>query len=447
MTGYPSWGRYPAARQRVRALAWAGDELPLPQNGGSVLPRGLGRSYGDSCLNDGGWLLDTTRLDHLIELDAERGLLRCEAGVSLAAILEIALPRGWFLPVTPGTKHVTIGGAVANDVHGKNHHRAGTFGRFVTRFELLRSDCGRIVCTPEQNASLFQATIGGLGLTGLITWVELRLKPVVGGFIDVESVRFDGLDAFFDLAVDSDARFEYTVAWVDCAARGPRLGRGLLLRGNHAPLAERAPARPPRLAVPFDLPGSGFLLNRLTLRAFNAAYYGRQRREIVRRRVSFDPFFYPLDGVRDWNRLYGTRGFLQYQCLVPPTEGRAVMRSIFGRVAEAGEGSFLAVLKLFGELPSPGLLSFPRPGVTLALDFAIRGPETFALLDQLDALVASAGGRVYPAKDARMSARSFRQYFPEWEELRTFVDPAFSSSFWRRVTAEAGPDEGCPSAS
>ena len=432
---HASWGNYPkATRQRVVPLHWRCDPLPLPLEGGSVLPRGLGRSYGDSCLNDGGVLLDATLLDHLIEFDREAGRVRCEGGVSLADLLALIVPAGWFLPVTPGTKHVTVGGAVANDVHGKNHHRVGTFGCFVTRFELLRSTGERLLCSPTDNEALFRATIGGLGLTGVITWVEIQLRRVEGPAVDVESVRFDGLDGFFELAQASDERFEYTVAWIDCLARGRALGRGLLLRGNHAPADDASPSRPPRLraTVPFDAPA--FLLNRWTIRGFNALYYHRQRRRSVARRVHYDPFFYPLDSIGSWNRLYGRRGFLQYQCVVPHAGGREATRDLLSHVATSGEGSFLAVLKLFGDVPSPGLLSFPRPGVTLALDFPNRGPVTSRLLGDLDWVVRRHGGRVYPAKDARMSAADFQAWYPEWQELARLADPAFSSSFWRRVT-------------
>jgi FAD/FMN-containing dehydrogenase len=435
MSRHASWGNYPtAARQRVLGVHWRDDDLPVPSDGSTLLPRGLGRSYGDSCLNDGGTLLDTTRLCHLIEFDRTAGLLRCEGGVSLGDILEITVPHGWFLPVTPGTKQVTVAGAVANDVHGKNHHGSGTFGRFVTRFELVRSDGQRLLCSAHENEDLFGATIGGLGLTGLMTWVELRLKRVESALIDVESVRFDNLDAFFELTSDSDARFEYTVAWVDCLARDHDLGRGIFIRGNHAAASDGpAPsARRSRLSVPCFAPG--FLLNRWTLRAFNSLYYARHRERIVRRTTHHESFFYPLDSVRDWNRLYGRRGLLQYQCLVPHDGGREAVRAMFSRISASGEGSFLAVLKVFGDQPSPGLLSFPRPGITLALDFPNRGHRTLDLLDELDSLVRRHGGRVYPAKDARMSPQSFQAYFPEWREFSRFVDPAFSSGFWRRVT-------------
>jgi FAD/FMN-containing dehydrogenase len=427
-----SWGKYPAvADQRVHRLRWR-DE-PWPAASGTLLPRGLGRSYGDSCLNAGGTLLETLQLDHIVRFDRAQGLLCCEAGTSLAAVLDLILPAGWFLPVTPGTRQVTVGGCLANDVHGKNHHRAGAFGCFVERFELARSDGRRLICSPTENPELFRATIGGLGLTGLVTWVEFRLRRIAGPWIDHESIRFGGLDEFFALAAESDQAFEYTVAWIDCLARGPRLGRGLFLRGNHSPAPGPA-ARPRsgRLGIPFDAPE--LLLNRATLGAFNGAYYWRQLRRVRRGLTHAERFFYPLDGIADWNRLYGRRGLLQYQCVVPHAAGPAAVRALVERVAASGEGSFLAVLKIFGDRPSPGLLSFPRPGVTLALDFPNRGASTLALLERLDQELRGTGGRVYPAKDARMSAASFQAYYPAWRELERWIDPAFSSSFWRRVT-------------
>jgi FAD/FMN-containing dehydrogenase len=413
-------------------VVWRSDPLPLDGVRGPVLPYACGRSYGDSCLNDGGVLLDVRRLDRLIAFDTERGLLRCEAGVTLADILALTVPRGWFLPVVPGTRWVSVGGAIANDIHGKNHHRAGTFGAHVTRLELLRSSGERVLCAPDN--ALFQATVGGLGLTGVILWAEIRLARVPGAGIAVERIRFPGLDAFFELSAEDQA-FEYTVAWVDCLARGRRLGRGIYMRGDHAPMdgPVPSPVRPARLTVPVDAPAG--LLNRLTLGLFNEAYYRAQAGTRRRAIVPYAPFFFPLDGVGDWSRLYGPRGFVQYQCVVPDAPGGQPVRIIFERIARSGEPASLAVLKRFGTARSPGLLSFPRAGFTLAVDFAVRGPRTWALLDDLDAIVREAGGAVYPAKDARMSPESFRAFFPGLERFTVHRDPQFSSSFWRRVHA------------
>lgn len=428
---YPSWGRYPASRPaRVHRLRWRDERLPVCRE--RILPYGNGRSYGDSCLNDAGVLIDMRGLDRFIHFDRQAGVIRCEAGVLLSDILDLVVPAGWFLPVTPGTRFVTVGGAIANDVHGKNHHRAGSFGRHVRAFELLRSDGTRQLCTPEQNADWFAATIGGLGLTGAIVWAELALAPIPGPMMSVETIRMRSLDAFFALSAESDRDYEYTVAWVDCLARGNALGRGLFMRANHVRGASGA-ARAGRLqpVVPITPPFS--LVNDWSLRPLNALYYHRLRRERVQRVGHYEPFFYPLDGVRHWNRLYGPRGFLQYQCVVPERSGPDVITRLLERIAEARTGSLLSVLKVFGDRPSPGWLSFPRPGVTLALDFPNRGRRTLDLLTRLDELVLAAGGAVYPAKDARMSPALFRQAFPRWTCLGRYVDPAFSSDLWRRL--------------
>ncbi len=429
-----SWGRYPrAAHQRVVPVVWRDDPPALDRIAGTVLPHAFGRSYGDCCLNDGGTLLDVAGLDRIIAFDHSIGVLRCEAGVSLAEILELVVPRGWFLPVLPGTRWVSVGGAIANDIHGKNHHRAGTFGRHVTRLELIRSDGRRHVCSSEHEPELFRATVGGLGLTGLILWAELQLVRTPGAGISLERIRFRGLDEFFDLVAE-DGGHEYTVAWVDCLSDGRRLGRGIYLRGEHATWSGKPPSprRGARLVVPLGFPGG--LLSRTAFSAFNALYYRRQLSNVVRTSVDYESFFFPLDGIGAWNRLYGRPGFLQHQCVVPDDGGR-VLRLLLERIARSGEAAGLGVLKRFGEISSPGLLSFPRPGLTLAVDLAFRGTSTLALLDALDAIVRDAGGAVYPAKDARMTSASFQAFFPRWREFAAHVDPRFSSSFWRRVAA------------
>lgn len=433
---YQSWGRYPPqARQTAVRLRWRDEPLPSEvEQGASLLPYGNGRSYGDSCLNDGGVLLDTRGLDRFIRFDTAAGLLCCESGVLLSTILDFIVPRGWFLPVTPGTKYVTVGGAIANDVHGKGHHRQGTFGCHVRRFELLRSNGSRLVCSPHENGEWFRATIGGLGLTGVIVWAEIALKRIVNPHLDCETVRCRNLEEFLDLFGESDRDYEYTVGWLDCLARGASLGRGLLMRANHAGEGCPIRPRPPRrlLSVPAQPPVS--LVNGLTLRVFNRLYYHRYLAGRRRSVVHYERFFYPLDSICDWNRIYGPRGFLQYQCVVPVAERQEPVRELLRRIAIGGTGSFLTVLKVFGDRRSPGLLSFPRPGVTLALDFPNKGQSTLRLLESLDEIVRQAGGAVYPAKDARMSAESFRHYYPDWKEMRDYVDPRFSSSFWRRVT-------------
>ena len=428
-----SWGRHPRVTERaVHPVSWTHEPLPEPGPGVTLLPHGQGRSYGDACRNAGGVLLTTERLDHFLGFDPATGVLRCESGVTLDAILRLVVPQGWFLPVTPGTKFVTVGGAIANDVHGKNHVREGTFGRHLLRLELLRSDGSRRECSPEENADWFGATVGGLGLTGLITWAELRLRRVNNPYILQETHAFGDLEAFLTLLAASEHDFEFNVAWVDSLARGRHLGRGLFYRGQYAPPqfgpVPRARPATPALAVPFDLPG--FALNRVSVAAFNALQYRLRPQGLVH----YEPFFYPLDAVHGWNRIYGRQGFLQFQCVVPRSDaGVDALREILDRSAHSGLPSFLTVLKVYGDLPSPGWMSFPRRGFSLALDFAHRGERTYRLVDTLDALTRAAGGRVYPAKDARMSPESFRAYYPEQTRFGGYLDPAFSSSFWRRV--------------
>ncbi|MCV6636506.1 FAD-binding oxidoreductase [Candidatus Albibeggiatoa sp. nov. NOAA] len=439
---FESWGRFPRVSQTVKTIRWRHEILPL-DNKSNILPYGLGRSYGDVCLNDNGLLLHTRQLNRFISFDEDTGLLRCEAGVSFAEILQHFVPRGWFLPTTPGTKYVTVGGAIANDVHGKNHHRAGTFGQHITQFELVTSDGQRHICSPQNKTEYYNATIGGLGLTGLITWAEFHLRPIHHRAIHQQMVKFANLEDFFQLSAESDEKYEYTMAWVDCLAQGDNVGRGIFFRGNHVAkdqVKELIPNWQPPLVqklpevlrtMPINLPS--FALNSLTVKAFNFLLYHKQRIPIIEEFVDYEPFFYPLDSILEWKRLYGTNGFLQYQFVVP-YEDHQVIRKILQTIAKSGLSSFLAVLKTFGELESPGLLSFPRKGVTLALDFPIKGEKTFLLLEQLDDMVQEAGGAVYPCKDARLSPRHFKAYYPQWEEFAQYTDSRFSSSFWRRVT-------------
>jgi FAD/FMN-containing dehydrogenase len=450
---YLSWGRAHRYAHHAFSPGFIDDArsalATAVANGESVLPYGLGRSYGDCCLNQGQALLDTHALDRFIAFDPATGELECESGVSLADILALLVSRPadeprWFLPVTPGTKFVTVGGAVANDVHGKNHHSAGCFGNHVRSLRLLRSDGIARDCSPEVNTELFRATVGGLGLTGLILSARLALAQVPGYGLESEDIRYDDLDAFFRLSDESQSDWQYTVAWVDCLARGRRLGRGVFSRARHcATLPSRARAHSrfawePRFAMPTDAPG--FMLNRKLVRAFNAVRWQRFSRQPDRQLRAFDPVLYPLDAIGHWNRLYGPRGLFQYQCVVPNAVARDAIRTLLERIAESGHSAFLAVLKIFGDVPSPGLLSFPLPGATLALDLPNRGRETLALMDDLDGIVAESGGRLYPAKDGRMSGADFRRGFPQWKEFSGHVDPAFSSSFWRRVSVDSGAD-------
>src|SRR6201987_1521972 len=435
---FESWGRYPKYRADVVPLYWTSDfPLSSPRPGAdqaAMLPVGMGRSYGDSCLLDGGTLLDARGLDRFIAFDAATGLLRCEAGVTLAEILDFAVPRGWFLPVTPGTKFVTVGGAIANDIHGKNHHVAGTFGCHVPRFELVRSNGQKYECPPAQNQSLHEPTIGGLGLTDLITWAEVQLRPIVSRKIKYEGIKFLGIEEFVALSRASQ-HLEYTVAWIDCVSTGKNFARGIFMQGDHSEQPDDLkPSGKPRLTLPVDLPG--FLMNKASIGAFNALYYAKQFAKRKTALVDFEPFFYPLDSVHHWNRAYGKQGLLQFQCVLPwePDFQQGIIQ-VLKAITASGLASFLAVIKVFGDVRSPGMMSFPAPGITLALDFPVRGERSFDLTERLGNITAEYGGKMYPAKDARMAPRHFQHFYPQWEEFARYIDPAFLSAFWERVTA------------
>ncbi|MGA2568850.1 MAG: FAD-binding oxidoreductase [Pseudolabrys sp.] len=426
-----SWGRVFKAPHPVTTPAFLSDACAaLTGSKRSTLALGAARSYGDVCLNRDNELVCTTALDRMIEADWSTGIIRAEAGLTLDALLRIVVPKGWFLPVTPGTKFVTLGGAVANDVHGKNHESAGTVGCHVRRIGLARSSGDVLELSESENSELFQGTIGGLGLTGFILWVELALKQIGSSDIEVETLAIADLDHFFRLAAGS-ADWEYTVAWVDCLAKGKGLGRGLFMRGRHWPQGALRVHRSPRLAVPFDAPS--WLLNSTTVRLFNLAY--RSRPWVMgRQTVHYDPFFYPLDSILNWNRLYGPRGFFQHQSVVPMHAAVGAVQRLLTLTGDFQEGSFLVVLKLFGERKSPGLLSFPIAGATLALDLPNHGDSTRKLLQAMTDMVVEAGGRVYPAKDATMSAEAFRLGYSQWPRLESLRDPKIMSDFWRRVT-------------
>jgi FAD/FMN-containing dehydrogenase len=431
MTG--GWGLLPfTGPARVLEQDWRFEPLPDLGDGDSFLPYGQGRSYGDSCINSDGTQLSTRRLNRLIRFDSDRGILHCEAGVTLNEILQVIVPMGWFLPVVPGTRFVTLGGAIANDVHGKNHHRAGSFGCHVRSLTLLRSDGSRPACSSSENSSLFEATIGGLGLTGLIVDAEINLIPIVSADMEVENLVFLDIDQFNALSRES-VDWDYTVSWVDTCARGGQVGRGIFTRARHA--ENRSGLEPgraaPLLSVPFALPWS--LVNSLTVNPFNRAYFWAGKRKSGVRYEHFQSFLFPLDGIASWNRMYGSNGVYQYQCVVPPQDRDDAIKTLLRDIQRSGEASFLVVLKEFGDRRSPGMLSFPRPGVTLALDFPNRGGETRRLLDSFDETVRGVGGAIYPAKDARMPADLFASSFPRLEAFRPEVDPKFSSAFWRRV--------------
>lgn len=430
-----SWGR---AHRDAQSLVMPSDPAELTaalnqaeQDGALTLAHGNGRSYGDSCLNSGHRLISMKRLDCLRSFDEQTGVLVAEPGVTLDAVLRSCVPRGWFLPVTPGTRFVTLGGAVANDIHGKEHHKAGSFGHHVLRLRLLRSDAAEQDVGPGD--SLFHATVGGLGLTGLITEVTLQLKKIRSAYLECDEVRFSTLKQFFDLSHESEDQWPYIVAWIDCVGNRSGQTRGIFSRARFlcdGRLHTHATGTGIR-RVPLELPR--WTLNRWSIKAFNELFYRKQLTDFRKLTTHYAPFFYPLDSISGWNRMYGNRGFYQYQCVVPAADEREVTTRIIRRIGQSGQGSFLSVLKRFGDARSVGLMSFPMPGTTLALDFRNQGEATHALFADLDALVVAAGGRLYPAKDGRMPADVFRSGYPNLESFKSMVDPLFSSTFWRRV--------------
>lgn len=430
---FECWGRYPTYGANIIPLHWQSDFSAItPSLLNGALPVGMGRSYGDVCLLKDGNLLVTTGMNRLIDFDPETGLLTAEAGVTLAQILDFAVPRGFFLPVSPGTKYVTLGGAIANDIHGKNHHMAGTIGCHITQFELIRSDGTHKLCSPTQNPDWFAATIGGLGLTGFISWATLRLKPIVSRMIDYEGIQFHGIDEFLDLT-DQSKDIEYTVSWVDVTSTGKNFARGIFMQGDHsAKRDDLKPSQKPKLVFPFNAPG--FALNHLSVSLFNTAFFHKQIHKRVVALQDYEPFFYPLDKVLHWNRMYGKRGLLQFQYVIPWEHAKEGTIAILHEVAKSGMASFLAVLKAFGDVPSPGMMSFPKPGITLSLDFPIKPDRTFPLVRRLADMTREFGGRLYPAKDAAMTASQFQAFYPQWEHFARYRDPLLTSSFWERVT-------------
>ena len=425
-----SWGRLSVDPHHVVGLNDPSRVKSLVCHGTHPgVAHGMGRSYGDVCLNPEGTLWVTTGLDHFIAFDDSTGRLVCESGVLLRDIQRLVIPRGWILPVTPGTQLVTVGGAIANDVHGKNHHVLGSFGDHVQNLTLIRTDGAVIQCGPHEQADWFAATVGGLGLTGVITQAEIQLRRVAGPWLDTETVPFANLDEFFQLADDSEANWEHTVSWIDCITGGG--GRGLFMRGNPTNVGERPAPQGRNLIMPMVPPVS--LVNRLSLRPFNMAYYHLKKWQAGRAISHYEPFLYPLDNLLEWNRMYGPKGFFQYQCVVPRKVGQDAVQAMLKEIARSGDGSFLAVLKTFGNRQPVGMLSFPQPGVTLALDFPNHGKRTHKLFGRLDAIVREAKGRLYPAKDARMPRELFEAGYPRLAEFMKYRDPGISSGLSRRL--------------
>ena len=424
-----SWGRLSASPHDVFMLRDPGRVAEILAAHRPGIAHGMGRSYGDVCLNPEGVLWHTTGLDHFIRFEEATGRLVCEAGVLLRDIQRLLVPRGWILPVTPGTQLVTVGGSIANDVHGKNHHVRGSFGDHVQSLRLVRTDGEIIECGPQLRADWFAATVGGLGLTGVIVEAEIQLRKIAGPWLETETIPYANLNEFFHLADASEAQWEHTVSWIDCITGGG--GRGLFMRGNPIDAGIRPQPRVRQLTMPAVPPVS--LVNRLSLRPLNEMYFYLKKWQAGRAIAHYEPFFYPLDNLLEWNRMYGPRGFFQYQSVVPREVGLDAVQAMLGEIARSGDGSFLAVLKTFGNRQPIGMLSFPQPGVTLALDFPNQGTRTHRLFGRLDAIVHEAGGRIYPAKDARMPRELFEAGYPKLDEFLKYRDPGISSALSRRL--------------
>jgi FAD/FMN-containing dehydrogenase len=409
LTKIYGWGRYPQQDAYLHVPpSSASLEFTVKQQD-SILARGMGRSYGDSAnaLN----VLQTTYINHFIEFDKATGKLTAEAGITLREILEIIVPCGWFLPVTPGTSFVTLGGAIASDVHGKNHHIAGTFGQHVKSLSMLLGSGEVVTTSPQHHADLFHATCGGMGLTGIIISATIQLLPIKSSLISQKTIKADCVEAACE-AFESNSNATYSVAWIDCLSKGKSLGRSVIMLGEHSEQGGLEIDTRQKVSVPFSTPS--VLLNRLTMKAFNTAYWHKSKHNLSQT-VGLMPYFYPLDAVGEWNRLYGKKGFLQFQCVVPRLDGIANMRRLLTEISNSGEGSFLAVLKQFG-VANENLLSFPTEGYTLALDF--KASETaIKTVKRLEDMVVDMGGRLYLTKDAVMQESTFKATYPNWEKF------------------------------
>lgn len=430
---YISFGKYPnLIPAEIIKPKWIFELQNLNFDDNSkYLAFGNGKSYGDVCLNEDGILIDTKYLNHIISFDSNTGIIECEAGILLSDILEFIVPKKFFLPVTPGTKFISLGGAIANDIHGKNHHSMGNFGNHVLSFELLKSDGKIYHCSKDSNQNLFFATIGGLGLTGIILSAKFKCISIETPFINLESIKFSNLDEFFILNEESK-NYTYTVSWVDCTSKGNSLGRGIYLRGEHTLERELKGKEKEIIDSRLPFPIEWRVINNTSTVLFNKLFYNKQIKKYKSEIVHYNPYFYPLDGVTNWNNAYGKKGFLQYQFVVPE-ENKSVFEEIFKIIVNSGLSSFLTVLKTFGEIPSLGMLSFPKKGITMAIDFSLSNKNVFKLLKELDKLVIESGGRVYPAKDARMQGSDFFKFYPNFKEFKAHIDESFSSSFLRRI--------------
>ncbi|WP_294312103.1 FAD-binding oxidoreductase [uncultured Chryseobacterium sp.] len=424
-----NWGNYPVVEKEVRSYDSFRKIKEFVLNNNEVIARGNGRCYGDSSLGE--HIFSTKKLNKFISFDRLNGIIECESGVLLSDVLEVAVPQGYFLYVTPGTKFVSVGGAIASDVHGKNHHAEGCFSEYVIEFKLMIENGDVITCSREKNTDKFWATIGGMGLTGIILTAKFKLKNIESAYIRQESIKAENLDEIFRLFEESE-NWTYTVAWIDCLQKGNNIGRSILMRGEHAfqhELPQNIKDKPLRLkkkfepTVPFYFPG--FVLNALTVKIFNFLYYKKQAKKEVKSFIDYETFFYPLDFVHDWNKIYGKSGFIQYQMMIPKESGKEGMKKILETIANSGNGSFLAVLKLYGKENPQAYNSFPFEGYSLALDFKVNS-KLKKLIEQLDDIVEQYNGKIYLTKDS-MSRSSLTNY------LRNVQSSKFVSLQHKRI--------------
>lgn len=424
-----NWGNFPVVEKEIRSDDSLKKIREFVKNHNEIIARGNGRCYGDAAFSE--HIFSTKRLNKFISFDRLNGIIECESGVLLSEVLEVVVPQGYFLYVTPGTKFISIGGAIASDVHGKNHHAEGCFSEYVLEFSLLNENGEILNCSRTENAEKFWATIGGMGLTGIILSAKFKLKNIETAYIRQESIKAENLDEIFRLFEESES-WTYSVAWIDCLQTGKNIGRSILMRGEHAfrhQLPKNLHDNPLRLrpklspTVPFYFPN--FVLNNFTVKLFNMLYFKKQRAKEVKSYIDYETFFYPLDAINDWNRIYGKSGFIQYQMVIPKAKGKEGMRRILETIAKSGNGSFLAVLKLFGKNNPEAYNSFPFEGYTLALDFKVNA-KLKDLVQKLDEIVEEFGGRIYLTKDA-MSKSSLTNY------LQNVQNPKFVSLQYKRI--------------
>lgn len=416
-----NWGNYPAIESDEYSFSDEKSLRNLIAKNGAFIPRGNGRCYGDASL--AAKTISTLKYNKILSFDVVNGVFECQSGITLDQVLEVIVPKGWFLPVTPGTKFITVGGAIASDVHGKNHHVDGCFSNHIIGMEVILGDGKKIVCSSSENKDLFEATCGGMGLTGLITKAKFRLKKIETSYIRQQQIKAKNLEDIVRL-FEEYKHYTYSMAWIDCLKKGKGFGRSILIVGEHANISElnkkqaKNPLKLPskkKIAFPFNLPS--WVLNTFTVKTFNFLYYNKNFKKVINNVVPYEPFFYPLDAILHWNRGYGKKGFVQYQ-FVLPLQAKEGLIEILNRISKKGLGSFLAVLKIFGKQES--LIGFPIEGYTLALDFPVR-KGLFEFLDELDQVVLRYGGRLYMSKDARMKAEVLSAGYPQLETFKAIV--------------------------